>query len=273
MRENLTRARLQEGLPVFGAWATLADPAVAEMIGLAGYHFAILDMEHVPRSLETIEHLIRACEIAGVTSIVRVPNADPTMVLRVLDSGAEGIMVPHVTSAAEAREAVAACRYPPLGVRGASPTNRASRYTFADFDAATRHADREVLVVAMVEDRVAVDDAEGILTTPGLDVVFIAPYDLAGSYGALLRPNDPAVTAGVEVCLAAARPGQGPVLGMPAHHRMETRTIPELLQRGVRFIPTAFDVSLLAHALRADVAAWRPFDAGSQERPGTIPPR
>ncbi|MBI2755548.1 MAG: siderophore biosynthesis protein SbnG [Chloroflexi bacterium] len=256
MRENLTRARLQRGLPVFGAWATLSDPAVAEMIGYAGYHFVILDMEHVPNGLMTIERMIRACEISGVTSIVRVPDANPKTILRVLDSGAEGVMVPHVVSATDARDAVAACRYPPVGARGASPTARATRYSFTPFTEYTRHADREVLVVAMVEDREAVGQAPAILATPGLDVVFVAPYDLAGSYGALDRPNDQQVAGAFETFVAASRQDGAAILGMPAGHGMVTRSIAELLGAGVRFIPTAFDVALLAGALRQDVAVW-----------------
>jgi 4-hydroxy-2-oxoheptanedioate aldolase len=262
MRENLTRARLREKLPAFGAWATLSDSAVAEMIGYAGYHFAIVDMEHVPNGLETIERMIRACEIAGITSVVRVPDSNPKTILRILDSGAEGIMVPHVMSGSDARAAVAACKYPPAGFRGASPTARAAHYSFVDFTTYTRHADREILVVAMVEDREAVAEVESIMATPGLDVVFIAPYDMAGSYGALDRPNDPTVLAACDTFAAAGRTAGTPVVGMPANHRMVTRTVPELLQAGIRFIPTAFDVAMLAGALRADVAAWKPFAKG-----------
>lgn len=259
MRSNQTKAIMRRRA-AFGAWATMADPAVVEMIGHAGYDFTVIDMEHVANDFQTTEHMIRAADAVGITSIVRVPENNPKVILRVLDCGAQGVMVPHVMSAADARLAVAACRYPPAGERGISPTGRAARYGFDDFDAHARRSDEEVLVVAMIEDRQAVEEIDAIVSTPGLDVAMIAPYDLAGSLGLPFSPNHPDIVQACQRVAAAARRA-GMTLGIPADHRMYTRSLAQVVEDGCRFVLTAFDFALLGRALREDAARLAPFRA------------
>ncbi len=257
MRRNRTKAVLRKG-PAFGAWATMADPAVAEMIGYAGYDFALIDMEHVANDFQTTEQMIRAADAASVTPIVRVPENNPKVILRVLDSGAQGVMIPHIMGGADARAAVAACRYPPRGERGISPTGRAAHYSFDGFDQHARESDEEILVVAMIEDRQAVEEADAVMSTPGLDVALIAPYDLAGSLGLADQPNHPEILGAVGTLVAAARRA-GTCLGIPANHRMYTKSVQDLVAADFRFILTAFDFALLANALREDVARLEPY--------------
>ena len=117
---NQLKRALADGKTVFGLLNSIPSPLLVEMIGYAGFDFVILDMEHVCLNPETLENMVRAAECAGITPLVRVPNAAPDAILRALDCGAQGIVVPHVRTAAEAVQAVAASRYAPLGTRGIS---------------------------------------------------------------------------------------------------------------------------------------------------------
>lgn len=253
MRPNSTKKKLNEGRVVFGAMGTMIDPAVVEMIGLAGYDFCFIDMEHVSTNLLLIEHMCRAADAVGVSPLVRVADDNPKTILRVLEIGVHGIIVPHVMSGADARRLVQAVRYPPTGTRGISAMSRAAQYTFGDFDVHMREADREVLLIGLIEDREAVEDIEAILSTPGLDVAFIAPYDLAGSLGHPDEPNHLDTLRAVERVLETARQVGGTRICAPANHRMYSKSVPELIELGVSMIVTVQDSVLLAQALKRDI--------------------
>ena len=128
MRENRIRKVMSEGKLALGTYINFADPQVVEIIGLAGYDAAFIDMEHSTFDLNLITEMIRACDLAGITSIVRVPGNDEKLILRLLDAGAEGIIIPHVAGLEGAKKAVEAVRYGPLGHRGGAGGTRAAAY-------------------------------------------------------------------------------------------------------------------------------------------------
>jgi len=115
MRKNRVKQIMREGKLAIGTYVSLTDPQIVEIIGLAGFDGAFIDMEHSQFDLSLICEMIRAADLAGVTSLVRVPDNDAKLILRLLDSGAQGIVIPHVEGLEGARRAVAAVRYPPLG--------------------------------------------------------------------------------------------------------------------------------------------------------------
>jgi 2-keto-3-deoxy-L-rhamnonate aldolase RhmA len=119
---------MREGKLAIGTYVGLADPQVVEIIGLAGFDAAFIDMEHSHFDLPLICEMIRAAELAGVTALVRVPDNDPKLILRLLDFGADGIIIPHIEGLEGAKRAVAAVRYPPLGQRGVAGNTRVARY-------------------------------------------------------------------------------------------------------------------------------------------------
>jgi len=259
MRPNHTKRKLAEGKVVFGAFCSMLDPAVVEIIGEAGYDFCVIDMEHVPVDLQLVEHLVRAADAVDVTPIVRVADDSARSLLRVLETGVQGIMVPHVMSGAHAAQLVRAIRYPPAGARGISGTSRAARYGLMDPDRHLRESDSELLLIGMLEDRQAVGDIEAILSTPGLDVAFVAPYDLAGSLGDPFTPMHPVLNEAVEKILATSSRVGGAKIGFPSHHRMCPMAVPDLIQLGVPFIVTAVDYPLLAQAFKRDVESLAPY--------------
>jgi len=130
LQTNQLKHALAEGKTVFGLLNSIPLPLMVEMVGYAGYDFVILDMEHVCVNPETLENMVRAAECAGITPLVRVPGAAPEAILRALDCGAQGIVVPHLRNAEEAAQVVAASRYHPLGKRGISGGRASARSRF-----------------------------------------------------------------------------------------------------------------------------------------------
>lgn len=199
------RQRLTSGEKLFGVFLMFAEPALVEIAGFAGFDFAILDTEHGPTTHESLQHCLRAGAAAGLECLVRVPQRSDADIQRALDSGAAGIVAPHITSAAEAELFVAACRLPPEGRRGVVYSARSGDYGFAGVER-TRARAAQVLTVAQIEDVSAVDEAAEIARTPGLDCLFVGPADLSASMGLSGQPARKAVAAAIsQTVLPAAR--------------------------------------------------------------------
>ena len=179
------RASLRAGEPKFGLLALSGSPQLVEMGGFLGMDFVLLDMEHSDGvGPAEVLHLIRAADAARIPALVRVTRNQPDVIQRVLDYGAAGICVPHVSSAAEAAQAVAHAKYPPSGSRSTCPHIRAGSYGGrGDVAAYTADANRETVVMVLVEDPAGVAALEEIVAVPGLDVIGIGLSDLARGLG------------------------------------------------------------------------------------------
>jgi 4-hydroxy-2-oxoheptanedioate aldolase len=266
MRQNRTKRLIANGRVAFGAWCTLREPAIVEIIGHAGFDFCIIDMEHGPVDGEMVEHMCRAADAVGITSIIRMSDSNPKRILLALEAGAQGILVPHVKSGTEARAIARCMRYPPAGNRGMTRASRAAHYSMMDFDTHMQDSNAELLLIALIEDREAVDDIEAIVTTPGLDVVFIGPADLSGSYGHPSEPNHPAIVAAVEKIMEVSRRAGGARFGLPTGHSMYPKSARELVDLGAVFITHGLDSVLLAQALKRNAEALAPFRTGAIAR-------
>ncbi len=170
--------RLLQGLAPFNGWLHLPDSIAAEVMSRAGWDSLTVDMQHGLMGYDTALAMLQAISTTDTPALVRVPANDPALIMRMLDAGALGVVCPLVNSAAEARQLVAACRYPPQGVRSNGPVRAALRYG-ADY---TPRANAAVLTLAMVETREGFEALEDILQTPGLDGVYVGPSDLSFSY-------------------------------------------------------------------------------------------
>jgi 2-keto-3-deoxy-L-rhamnonate aldolase RhmA len=190
---------------------------------------------------------------------VRVPDDNPKAILRVLEVGAQGIIAPHVMSQEDARRLVQAVRYPPVGSRGISWASRAAQYGFANPDEHMRLSNSDIMLIALIEDKEAVEDIEGILATPGLDAALIAPGDLSASLGHGGEPNHPDIHRAADSIAEAGRRLGSPVIGCNSNHRMYTKSVPELLDLGIRFIVAAGDGPLLSQALRRNVESFASY--------------
>ncbi|MBI4582804.1 MAG: 4-hydroxy-3-methylbut-2-en-1-yl diphosphate synthase [Planctomycetes bacterium] len=197
------REKLASGRFCAGASITLSDPAVTEALGKS-VDFFWIDTEHTPLSLESLQAHLIAARAVGVPALVRVPASEVWFIKRVLDTGAQGLIVPQVRSAQEVRRVVEACRYQPLGDRGFGP-RRAFEYGREDVDQYIQAANRDLFVAAQIENVDAYQDLDAILMISGLDSIVIGPYDLSASMGLLGKVTHPQVAEAIAAIIRKAR--------------------------------------------------------------------
>ena len=253
-RKNILRQRLAAGRKVFGCWVELLDPAVAEMLSMVGYDFLLVDTEHGPGDAMTVAHQLRAASASDTTVLVRVPWNDPVIIKKTLDVGTEAVMVPMVETGEEAKATVAACRYPPRGIRGIAHTDiRGSDYGLRGMEY-LRTASDNIFVVCQVETVAAVENVEAIAAVDGVDMVFIGPFDLSASLGRPADFDNPAHKALMTRAEKAVKDA-GKFLGTTPYGG---RSPAELFARGYDLIVGKPDVSMLRDAALQQVKDHKP---------------
>jgi len=173
--------KLQNNELTLGSWITIGHPSVVEIMSSAGFEWLVIDIEHTSIDLSTAHTLIAAIQANGMKALVRVSKNEEVVIKRILDMGADGIVVPMVKSKADALEAIEYAKYPPVGKRGVG-LFRAQKYGLG-FDEYKRWVDEELVIIAQIEHIEAVENIQEIITTDGIDGVIIGPYDLSGSMG------------------------------------------------------------------------------------------
>jgi 4-hydroxy-2-oxoheptanedioate aldolase len=210
MKENRVKRILSEGGLALGTHVGgIADPQIVEIIGLAGFDAAFIDMEHTSYDLHDVQLAVMAAERAGITPIVRTPGFDPAFILRLLDMGVQGIQVPHVSNAETAREAVKAVRYPPLGERGMAAGSRAADYGRIPLVEHMAQSNREISLACMIEDMEAVERIDEIAAVEGVDLLAVGPSDLSRSLGVSGQPDHPRLVAAIDRVREAVKKGAG----------------------------------------------------------------
>ncbi len=246
------RRRLAEASrPLAGMWVCTGSPLVAEICAGAGLDWLLIDMEHSPNGLESTLAQLQAVGAYPVTPLVRVPDGDVVTLKQVLDLGAQNILVPMISTAAEAEQVVRATRYPPHGVRGVgSALARSARWNRVDDYLAD--ADAHVSLFVQIENVEGVRNAAEIAAVDGIDGVFVGPSDLAASMGLLGQQSHPEVIAAVRRVFDALRVAGKPV-GVNA---FDPAVAKEYLDAGASFVLVGADVALLARGSEALAAAW-----------------
>ncbi len=194
MKKNYLKKALQDGKVVLGPFLKFIDPAVAEIMGFAGFNFVIIDAEHGPISIENAQNMIRAAESVNITPVIRVGNNDEALILRALDIGAQGIEIPQINTKSDAMRAVKLVKYFPQGERGVCRYVRAANYSSMDKFKYFKYANEETMIIAHIEGVEGINNLDEILSVPGIDVIFIGPYDLSQSLGIPGEVNHPLVT-------------------------------------------------------------------------------
>jgi 2-keto-3-deoxy-L-rhamnonate aldolase RhmA len=235
MKENRVKSIIKAGGLAIGTYVSLADPAIVEIIGLAGYDAAFIDMEHTSFDLKTVEEMIRAADLVGITSIIRVPDNNEKTILRILDMGAQGIQVPHIANRADAEAAVKAVRYPPLGDRGAAGSSRAARYGTVPMSEHVATSNEQIVLSVMIEDMEALNDIEGIASIPGLDLIVVGPADMSRALGVLGTSNHPLLRSTVEKVAASIKEVGNARFAFAAGNPVLTLTIADLRALGVGY--------------------------------------
>lgn len=247
-RTALTRER---HMPL-GTWIKLPTLESIELVAGAGFDFVVIDLEHAPLDMSTVFALIGIAKTSGLSPIVRIPATDIGLVQRVLDSGADGLMFPHVDSADEARRAVRAMRFPPLGVRGVGNTSRAGLWGALDRDEYLRFGNEDVLCIAQIESAAAALVAGEIASVDGVDAILIGAADLAVSEGK--TETDAAIVELIAKAVAAAQAAGVPV-GNAGSATEET--VRATVDAGYDFTMLSNDATMLGNAARQAVAIGR----------------
>ncbi len=231
MRENRVKKVMGQGQLAIGGYVSLADPQVVEIIGLAGFDAAFIDMEHTAFDLALVGEMIRAADLVGATSIVRVPDNDAKLILRILDTGAEGIVVPHINSRADAEQAMQSAKYAPLGYRGMFGGRQS--FGVADY---FHQANGQTMVVVLLEEAEALENLDEILQVDNIDVFFVAPSDLAQTMGHLGDAGHPEVQSAIDGAIAKIVSA-----GRTAGTLVNDNNLAGYVEKGARFLMTSWN--------------------------------
>jgi len=251
MRENRLKQLWKQGETAVNAWVTIPSSWSAEVMAHAGFDSLTIDMQHGLADYQTALSMLQAISTTDAVPLARVTWNDPGIIMRLLDAGVYGIICPMINTRAEAEAFVGACRYPPAGYRSYGPI-RALTYGGEDYGS---HANENILTLAMIETAQAMQNLDDILSTPGLDGLYVGPADLSMGMGLadlanfqnleLLRLLD-------TILDAAARHGV-----MPGIHANTPQNAIMLSERGFRFVTLYSDTILLRMAARAAVTQTR----------------
>ncbi len=236
-----------------GSWITIPHPAIAEILVRAGFDWLTIDLEHSPTTLETAAEMIRTIDLAGVSPFVRVGSHDANVIKRVMDAGAHGIIASTVNTAEEARNIVAAVKYPPLGGRGVG-LSRAQGYA-DEFEEHYKWLNSESIVFVQIEHIRAVENLAEILAVSGVDGFFIGPYDLSASLGVAGQFEHPLMRD----ALNRINTVRAKTPSVPGVHVVPTdpQQVLQKVKEGYRFIAYGLDFLFLKNKAREGLEAVR----------------
>jgi len=245
---KLKKKLLNHDLTV-GSWITIGNPIVAEIMAQAGFDWLTIDMEHSAITLDITQDLIRIIELHGVPPLVRVGHNEPNLIKRVMDAGAEGVVVPMVNSKINAEKAVSSVKYPPVGFRGVGLA-RAQKYG-ADFEEYRKWNQENSIVIVQIEHIDAVNNLEEILSVKGIDGFIVGPYDLSASMGFPGQFDHPDVKKALMHIESTAQS----LNVLSGFHVIspEINAVKEKLKHGYRFIAHSLDILFLGEACRNSV--------------------
>jgi 4-hydroxy-2-oxoheptanedioate aldolase len=245
------KRRMTEGEVLFGTFYKFNNAHLTEMLGLAGFDFIIVDGEHSTYSYNEMLDTVRAANGVGMDAVVRVPSGLPEHVLHACDLGAQGVQVPSLTDAADARVVVDAMRYFPVGHRGFATTTRAARYTFCDPQEFLAYSNNELLCVIMVERLKMVEQLEALCAIPSVDVLFIGAGDLSQEVG---KPGQTGCREVLEIAkrITDTALARGKFVGM---YCATLADVERAIGWGMRYVAFSAELNMIASKFRETVAS------------------
>lgn len=237
---------LREGGLALGTWVTINHPDVVEALSTLPFDWIVFDMEHSPLDVSNVQLLMMALRGTNITPIVRVPWNDMVIIKRVLDIGAQGVLIPWINDASEAERAVKYVRYPPRGVRGVGP-RRCIQYGARPFlDYYQRFEEEELVLIIQVETKKALDNLDEILSVKGIDVAFVGPMDLSVNLGIPARYDHPKFKEALaRVVKSCEEHGVSPGV-----HGLSKEFIKSRIKEGFRFIALMDDLDIMLGGFR-----------------------
>ncbi|ROU03782.1 HpcH/HpaI aldolase family protein [Histidinibacterium lentulum] len=248
---NMFKAALSEGRTQLGYWCSIDDSAATEMAAGCGYDWLLIDCEHTAMDPRSVLSHLQAVAPYPTQAVVRPSSLDAAEIKKLLDLGAQSLIVPYVRDAQEAREAAEAVDYAPGGIRGVAGLTRASR--FGRVQGYAGRAREEICLIVQIETVSALDDLEAILAVPGVDGAFVGPADLAASMGYPGEPDRPEVRTAALEAIRRIR-----AAGKPAGFlTLDEGGMAEAVAAGCNFPAVAVDAALLRQGAEATLARWR----------------
>jgi len=242
MKANALRKKLEGGQPAYGTMIQAVRlPAWGQIMALAGCDFLVFDMEHGPFNIETIADMVQMTRLAGVVPLVRVPNDEYHLMVRPLDAGAQGIMIPRVETKAQVEHIVECTMYPPLGDRGCSVNKGHNDFAGQDMWEFTEAANRENMIILQIERAKAVEDIDDLLSVPGVGGAILGPNDLALSLGLHDKDQLGALEESIQRVLDAALRHKVPC----GIHIANLDWLAEWQRRGMQLICYSTDINFL----------------------------
>lgn len=251
--ENTLKQKLIAGEILIGSWLQIGHPAVMEYMASFNFDWLTVDLEHSDITISQFTNMVRGADTKKVPVFARVKKNSALDIRQVLDVGATGVIVPLVNSVAEAKRAVAAAKYPPLGERGFAYC-RANEYglNFAEY---TKNANDQTIVIIMIESKTAVESIDELLAVEGVDGVIIGPYDLSGSYGIPGETQSHCIIHAMESVVAACKKYRK-AAGIHQVNPDKTQ-ITSVIQEGFSFIAIGMDNVFLGQAARTSLEIAR----------------
>ncbi len=242
---NSFKRDLLAGKKLIGCWSSLSNAITTEVLGVAGFDWILLDGEHSPNDVTTFIPQLMALKDSASAPVVRPSSNNEVEIKRLLDAGFYNFLIPFVESAAEAQRAVAATRYPPLGIRGVSVSQRSNRYgTVPDY---FKSINDHICVMLQIESRAGVAAAREIAALDGVDCIFVGPSDLAAGFGHLGNANHPEVQAAIAAVFADAK-AHGKPTGILAPVEADAR---RYMDMGATFVGVGSDLGVFRAATQA----------------------
>ena len=253
MFKNTLKEKLERGDNVFGTWMVIPSPTLVEIFGLAGMDFVVIDHEHGPFSFETSENMVRAAENSGCTPLIRVPSNSASDILRSLEIGAHGIVVPQIESKKQANYAINSMMYSPKGNRGVSAFTRTSNYFGINVKNRTQKLNSATLSMLLIESIEAINNLDEILECNDIDIIYIGTYDLSQSLGIIDDVNNEKVLSIIRESVLKIRKS-GVAAGILAQTPEDAK---KWIDIGVQFIPYIADCGIIHEAVSSKMKILR----------------
>ncbi|WP_458210433.1 HpcH/HpaI aldolase family protein [Haladaptatus sp. NG-SE-30] len=262
MNNNLKRS-LEERTDPTGTWLSIGHPAVAEVCASLDLEFVLIDTEHTSMHLETVENMVRAVDASdgNTETVVRVPWNDPVRLKRVLDLGVQGVMVPMIETAEEARTLIDATQYPPQGSRGIAG-GRAASYGL-NFEEYVKNANDSILTIVQIETKRGLENVEDIASVDGVDALFVGPADLSGSLGVFAEWESERLSSAIDRVISA-----GETTDTPAGTLVVNPDDVEMrVDQGFDYLIVGKDTASLAAATRDAMVSYDKARTESVDQP------
>lgn len=246
MSKNILKNNLNEGKTLFGPFCKIQDPVIVEIAALSGFDFVIIDMEHGPYSIESVQNMIRAAEARDITPVVRVTENSETLILRTLDIGAKCVQVPQICTKEDAEKVVKATKFYPKGERGMCRYVRAAEYTNINSTDHFGKANDSIISIIHIEGLEGIENLPDILSVDGIDVIFLGPYDLSQSCGVPGQVDHEKVVNSMKDAVKLAKQ-HGKAVGTFTESPDKAKMWKDI---GVQYISYAVDVGLIMNTFK-----------------------